>query len=68
VKPPSYDELEKRLRDRKTDSDEKIAQRMEKATKEFAFAEEFDQILVNDDLDRACSSAEELVKEFLSKE
>lgn len=68
VKPPSYDELEKRLRDRKTDSEEKIAQRMEKATKEFAFAEEFDQILVNDDLDRACSSATELVKEFLSKE
>lgn len=68
VKPPSYDELEKRLRGRKTDSDEKIAQRMEKAVKELAFAKEFDVILVNDDLDRACASAKELINEFLSKQ
>lgn len=68
VKPPSYDELEKRLRGRKTDSDDKIAQRMEKAVKELAFASEFDVILVNDDLDRACASAEELIEEFLRKE
>ena len=68
VKPPSYEELEKRLRGRKTDSDEKIAQRMEKAVKELAFSSEFDVILVNDDLDRACASAEELIREFLRKE
>lgn len=67
VKPPSYEELEKRLRGRKTDSDEKIAQRMEKATKELAFAEEFDVVLVNDDLESACASAKELINEFLSK-
>jgi len=68
VKPPSYEELEKRLRGRKTDSDEKIEQRMEKAAKELAFAKEFDVILVNDDLNRACDSAAELIKEFLRKE
>ena len=65
VKPPSYDELEKRLRGRSTESEEKINQRMEKATKELSFAPKFDCILVNDDLAEACDKAEELLKEFL---
>lgn len=67
VKPPSYEELEKRLRGRSTETEEKINQRMEKATKELAFAKEFDLILVNDDLDEACDSAASFVREFLSE-
>ena len=39
---------------------------MEKAAKELAFAEEFDHILVNDNLLDAFKKAEELVKQFLS--
>lgn len=65
VQPPSYEELEKRLRGRSTESEEKIRQRMEKAAKELAFAEQFDHILVNDDLNVAFQTAEKLVKEFL---
>ena len=65
VEPPSYEELEKRLRGRSTESEDKIRQRMEKAAKELAFAEEFDHILVNDDLLVAFQKAEELVKDFL---
>jgi guanylate kinase len=65
VEPPSYEELEKRLRGRSTESEDKIRQRMEKAAKELAFAEEFDHILVNDDLHVAFQKAEELVKDFL---
>lgn len=65
VQPPSYEELEKRLRGRSTESEDKIRQRMEKAAKELAFAEEFDHILVNDDLNVAFQTAEKLVKEFL---
>ena len=67
VKPPSYEELENRLRGRSTETEDKINQRMEKATKELAFAKEFDIILVNDDLETACEQAESFVREFLTK-
>lgn len=68
VQPPSYEELEKRLRGRSTESEEKINQRMEKAAKELSFAPKFDFILVNDDLATACIKAEELVTKFLRAE
>lgn len=67
VKPPSYEELEKRLRNRSTETEDKINQRMDKARKELSFAEEFDTILINDDLSEACDSAKETVQEFLKK-
>lgn len=67
VKPPSYEELEKRLRGRSTESEDKINQRMEKAAKELSFAPEFDYILVNDDLAEACEKAEVLINQFLNK-
>ena len=66
VQPPSFEELETRLRGRSTESEDKIRQRMEKAAKELAFAEEFDFILINDDLHVAFKTAERLVKEFLN--
>ena len=49
-----------------SETEDKIRQRMEKAAKELAFAEEFDHILVNDNLLDAFKKAEELVKQFLS--
>jgi guanylate kinase len=67
VQPPSYEELEKRLRGRSTESEEKIAQRMEKARKELSFSKEFDVVLVNDNLEQACLDAEILVREFIEK-
>lgn len=66
VQPPSFEELETRLRGRSTESEDKIRQRMEKAAKELAFAEEFDFILINDDLHVAFKTAERLVKDFLN--
>ncbi len=66
VQPPSYEALEVRLRTRSTESDEKIAQRMEKAGKELKFAKDFDVILVNDNLNDAFDRAEKLVKTFLN--
>jgi guanylate kinase len=41
---------------------------MKKANEEFAYAPEFDIILINDNLDEACNKAKEMVSEFLSKE
>ncbi len=67
VQPPSYEELEKRLRGRSTESEDKIAQRMEKARKELSFSKEFDVVLINDSLDQAISDAEKMVREFIQK-
>jgi guanylate kinase len=67
VQPPSYEELESRLRGRSTESEDKINQRMSKARKELSFAKEFDTILVNDNLREACDTAEIMVREFVEK-
>jgi guanylate kinase len=49
ILPPSLDELERRLRGRGTDSDEVIAQRMERAAAEISHWAEYDYVLVNQD-------------------
>ena len=67
VKPPSYEELEKRLRSRSTETEDKIQQRMDKANAELAYAHKFDIILINDDLDEACKKAKEMVSNFTGK-
>jgi guanylate kinase len=66
VQPPSYDELERRLRFRSTETEEKIAQRMAKARKELSAASEFDHVLINDDLDKAIAAAKTIVSDFLN--
>jgi guanylate kinase len=68
VEPPSVDELEKRLRGRSTETEDKIAQRLAKAREEISYSEQFDLILINDDLNKACNEAEMLVKNFLAAE
>ena len=65
VQPPSYEELEKRLRGRSTETEEKIKQRMDKAQNELMFADDFDVVLVNDDLDSACLKAKDIVQSFI---
>ena len=67
VQPPSIKEMENRLRNRKTDSEEKIAERVNKAEKEMKYAKDFDIILVNDDLNAAKKEAYYLVDKFISK-
>jgi len=67
VQPPSIQEMEKRLRNRKTDSEEKIQERVKKAEREFQLAKDFDEILINDTLDKAKNDATELVTNYLKK-
>ncbi len=66
VKPPSQEVLEKRLRERLTDPETKIAARLDKAASEMEYAGLFDVIIVNDRLEEAFSKAEKLVRDFLS--
>lgn len=65
VKPPSIEVMENRLRNRKTDSEQKIKERVKKAERELNFANDFDYILINDDLETAKKEAFELVKNFI---
>jgi len=65
VKPPSVKELEKRLRNRKTDSEEKIQERLAKATKELSYEKHFDVVVINNDLKKAQKEAYKLIKDFI---
>lgn len=65
IQPPSIDELKRRLMNRGTDSLEDIEKRLSKASYELTFAEKFDKILINDDLEIAKTKALEIVSEFL---
>ena len=65
VQAPSLEILEQRLRGRGTDSEEKIQQRVAKATIEMARAPEFDKVVVNDDLNTAKAEALAILKDFL---
>ena len=67
VKPPSVDELKRRLKERSTESDDKINMRIAKAHVELATAPQFDKIIKNYDLDVAKAEAYELGKDFISK-
>ena len=65
VQPPSVNELERRLRHRSTETEEKIRQRLDKAHIELAKANEFDVIIVNEDLEKAIDEAANKVKSFI---
>ena len=66
VQPPSLEVLVQRLAGRGTDSAEKLQERIEKAEKELGYADKFDIILPNYDLQIACKEAEALVREFIN--
>jgi guanylate kinase len=53
ILPPSREALEKRLRDRKTESDAAIARRLADAVSDMSHWSEFDYVVVNDDFERA---------------
>jgi guanylate kinase len=67
VEAPSIEALEERLRNRKTESEEKIQLRIAKAKKEMESAREFDVIIVNDNLESAFHKAETVVANFIQK-
>lgn len=61
VIPPSYPELEKRLRQRKTDSPEAIALRLKNARKEIMEAEIFDYLVINGELEKALEEMKSII-------
>ncbi len=66
IEPPSIDELNNRLHRRGTETPESIQARISKAAYELSFIHSFDAVIINDDLEKACARADEIVTAFLS--
>ena len=62
VLPPSMEILKQRLADRATDLKETIALRLKNAEKEIAAKDEYQHIIINDDLDRAIEELEDIIR------
>lgn len=67
IQPPSIEELRRRLEGRATDAQEVIEQRLSKASYELTFADKFDVVIVNDDLEKAKADTLNAINEFLDK-
>lgn len=67
VMPPSVDDLHKRLDARETETAESLKARIAKSEHEMTFAFRFDKLLINDDKEKACKEAQDLVDEFLKE-
>jgi guanylate kinase len=65
IQPPSIEDLRKRLKGRNTDTPEQIETRINKASYEISFKDHFNEIIVNDDLARACKDTEKAILEFI---
>lgn len=61
IKPPSLEILEKRLRGRGTETEEVIAKRMARAAEELPLADDYDYVVVNDDLDRCVGELRDII-------
>lgn len=62
ILPPSWEILEKRLRDRGTETEEKIAERTRQARREVEYAGNYDYLIVNDDLNSAVNDLLTILK------
>ena len=66
IEPPSIEELEHRLKARGTETPESLQARISKASYELSFKQQFDCIIINDKLERACKEAETIVRNFIN--
>ena len=62
VEAPNFAENERRLRERATESEGEIEERLELAREQLSQAGEFDYLIVNDDVERALTELEEIVR------
>ncbi|MCW3092090.1 MAG: guanylate kinase [Ferruginibacter sp.] len=67
IEPPSVGELKKRLESRGTETPESLSARINKAAYEISFKDQFDKLIVNEDLQKACKDATEIVQQFIEQ-
>ncbi len=66
IKPPSLEILKERLEKRGSDNEEQIKTRVAKAAEEIAFSNNFDHIVLNEDLNKASAEVKALVTAFIA--
>ena len=66
IEPPSVAELKNRLQGRGTETIETLAARVNKAAYEISFKDQFDELIINDNLENACRRAEQIIRKFLN--
>lgn len=66
IMPPSIEELELRLRNRNTESEETLKERLLRAEMEISLSENFDFVVCNDDLDEAIAKVEEIITQQMN--
>ena len=62
ISPTSIEVLAERLKNRKTEDEASLKKRIEKATEELSFSNQFDRIIVNDKLEDALKEAEKIIR------
>lgn len=67
IQPPSLSELRKRLIKRGTESEESLRLRLERAEEELKYADAFDYVVINDDLEIAYSEVKEIVEKIITE-
>ena len=67
IEPPSVEALKNRLMSRGTETDETLHARLNKAAYEISFKHSFTHVIMNDELSKACSEAEQVIGSFLGK-
>jgi guanylate kinase len=67
IKPPDIHTLAKRLMDRNTEDSKSLEERISKAAYEIEFADQFDKVIINNDLETTLKTVEEWVLEFLKQ-
>jgi guanylate kinase len=68
IVPPSLDELEKRLRNRQTESESDFNKRIARAKMELELKEKFDYFIENSELEKAVEDTKSLIKKIIYKE
>ena len=66
IMPPSIEELERRLRNRNTESEETLKERLLRAEMEISLSKNFDFVVCNDDLDEAIAKVEEIITQQMN--
>jgi guanylate kinase len=67
VQPPSIEELKRRLEFRATESPDALQDRLNKAAYEISFRHHFNKIIINDNLQKACEEARQVILDFLNR-
>jgi len=67
ISPPSIGELEKRLKNRRTETEEDYKKRIERAEMEMGYKDKFDYVVINSDLESAKNEVEMIIKKEINK-